>query len=112
MSRSEMCEWFGDEIGKGIPLQRDDKARREGKSSDEEVEDKGHIYEWWDIDTREVYWLQEGYEHFWGEFEDPLNLTHFCPSPQSLCPNLPNNPSFPSPSYFQYKIKPKKLVHL
>src|SRR5258708_1408858 len=112
MSRSEMCEWFGDEIGKAIPLQRDDKARREGKSSDEEVEDKGHIYEWWDIDTREVYWVAEGYEHLCGVIDDPLELTQFWPSPRCLCANATNNSIIPIPFYIQYQDQARQIDEL
>lgn len=112
MSKDELKEWFGSSIGKGIPLQRDDKARREGKNPDDIFDDKGHVYEIWDKDNREVIWVADGYQFLAGVIEDPLELEHFWPIPKPLIANSTNTSMIPIPFYIQYQDQARHIDEL
>lgn len=112
MSKDQMIERWGEEIGDQIPLQKDDKSRREGRSSDEEVDDKAHVYEIWDKDHEEVVWVAEGYAHLINAVEDPLELEHFFPIPKPLLANATNNSMVPIPFFIQYQDQAKQIDEL
>lgn len=112
MSKDQMIEKWGEEIGDQIPLQKDDKSRREGRSSDEEIDDKAHVYEIWDLDHEEVVWVAEGYAHLINAVDDPLELEHFFPVPKPLLANATNNSMVPIPFFIQYQDQAKQIDEL
>lgn len=105
MTRDQMKRRFGDEIGKAIPLQKDDRyvRRQEDTSAGHEVEEKAQLYEIWSRTDETVYWIAEGYQYLADRKDDPLKLEKFFPCPKPLLSNVTNNTLVPVPDFIQYQ---------
>ena len=115
MSQDEMCERWGEEIGKAIPLQREEPEKRqasEGKAATDKNDDKGHVFEIWDKDKLEVVWVADGYEYIIDRKDDPLELTVFFPVPRPLYANATNGTVIPVPFYIQYQDQARQIDEL
>lgn len=105
MTREQLCERFGDEIGYAIPLQKDDRnvRRQEDTSVGHEIDEKAQVYEIWDRNHEEVIWVAEGYQYLCDRKDDPLELENFFPTPKPLYANPTNNTLVPVPDFIQYQ---------
>jgi hypothetical protein len=105
MTRDQMKRRFGDEIGRAIPLQKDDRnmRRQENISPSHEIEQKAQIYEIWSRTDETIYWVAEGYRYLCDRQDDPLHLERFFPVPRPLCANSTNNTLIPVPDFIQYQ---------
>jgi hypothetical protein len=115
MSRSEMKKRFGEEIGEDIPLQTDDRDKRnqnENRRVQDEDDAKGEVYEIWDLDTRAVYWVAIGYSYLCDRKDDPYGLERFFPCPPPLTANPTNSTMIPVPDYVQYQDQAVMLDEL
>ncbi len=113
MSRSQMKKRFGDEIGKAIPLQRDDRGLKvQGVSVAPTDQDKGQVIEIWSIDHTAVFWVAEGYDYLCDRKDDPLNLENFWPCPRPLFANPTNGTLVPVADYIQYQDQALQIDEL
>lgn len=115
MSQDEMCERWGDEIGMQIPLQKEDKDKREnteGKATTDKNDDKGHVYEIWDKQKLEVVWVADGYDYIVDRKDDPCKFTGFFPTPRPLSANSTNGTIVPVPFYIQYQDQARQIDEL
>ena len=115
MSRDEMEERWGEDIAEEVPLQKEDKDKRqanEGKASTDKNDDKAHVYEIWDKRKREVVWVADGYDYVIDRKDDPLELTNFWPCPEPLCANCTNGSVVPVPYYIQYQDQARQIDEL
>jgi hypothetical protein len=105
MTRAQMKRRFGNEIGRAIPFQRDDRKtrRQEDTGIGHEVEEKAQIFEIWDKSKEEVLWVAEGYQYLCDRKDDPLRLEGFFPCPKPLYANATNNTLIPIPDFIQYQ---------
>ena len=105
MTRDQLKRRFGDEIGRTIPLQKDDRRvrRQEDTSAGHEVEQKAQLYEIWSRTDESVYWVAEGYPYLADRKDDPLKLEKFFPCPKPLLANATNNTLVPVPDFIQYQ---------
>jgi hypothetical protein len=105
MTRDQMKRRFGDEIGKAIPLQKDDRKmrRQEDTSAGHEVEQKAQVYEIWSRTDEAVFWVAEGYSYLCDRKDDPYKLERFFPCPKPLFSNPTNNTLVPVPDFVQYQ---------
>lgn len=105
MTRDQMIRRFGPDIGRAIPLQKDDRhmRRQEDTQQGHEVEQKGQIYEVWDRTHEEVLWIAEGYPYLCDKKDDPLKLEKFFPVPRPLYANPTSNTLVPVPDFLQYQ---------
>ena len=105
MTRDQMKRRFGDEIGRAIPLQKDDRhmRRQEDTSDGHEREQKAQVYEIWSRSDEAVYWVAEGYQHLCDRKDDPLKLEKFFPTPRPLFANPTTNTLVPVPDFIQYQ---------
>ncbi len=105
MTRDQMKRRFGDEIGRAIPLQKDDRhmRRQEDTSGGHEREQKSQVYEIWSKGDRQVFWVAEGYKYLCDRKDDPLKLEHFFPIPKPLFANPTTNTLVPVPDFIQYQ---------
>lgn len=105
MTRNQMKRRFGNEIGKAIPFQKDDRKTRRQEDSQQghEVDEKAQIFEIWDKSREEVVWVAEGYQYLCDRQDDPLQLEKFFPCPRPLYANPTNNTLIPVPDYIQYQ---------
>lgn len=104
MSRNQMKKRFGDEIGKKIPLQKDDRGdKTQNTTLQAQEQDKGQVYEIWDKEEETVYWVAQGFDYLADLKEDPLELEFFFPCPKPLYANPTTNTLVPVPDYIQYQ---------
>jgi hypothetical protein len=105
MTREQMKRRFGNDIGRAIPFQKDDRKtrRQEDTRQGHEIDEKAQIYEIWDRNRKEVIWIAEGYEYVCDRKDDPLQLEHFFPIPKPLYANATNNTLIPVPDFIQYQ---------
>lgn len=106
MTKDGLRRRFGDEIGKAVPTQKDDRERRRQNESvkpEERNDTKAEVWEIWDRDHERVDWIAEGYDYLCDRQDDPLELEGFFPIPKPLCANWTTNTLTPVPDYMQYQ---------
>ena len=104
LSRDQAIRRFGPTIGKGIPLEKDNRGdRTQNTTLQASDHDKCQVYEIWSKDDEKVYWVAVGYEYLCDRKDDPLNLENFYPVPRPLYANGTNNTLIPVPDFIQYQ---------
>jgi hypothetical protein len=108
LTRKELCERFGDEIGNDINLDYNPKDLKDNKY--DEVVKKAVIYEIWNKAEKTVIWIHKEYEQGpLDQIEDPLRLTDFWPFPRPLFATLANDTCIPVPDYIEYQDQANEL---
>lgn len=110
MTRSELIERFGDEIGKKVPLDYSPE-----KLNDTKVDDglkKATVYELWDKTDKKAIWIHKDVAEPLDELDDPLGLKDFFPCPKPLYATLANDSLYPVPDYVQYQDQADELDQL
>ena len=104
MSRDQMIKRFGKKIGKAIQLNKDNRGEKTQNTALQAADqDKGEVYEIWNKNDQQVYWVAMGYDYLCDRKDDPLNLEHFFPTPPPIYANATNNTLIPVPDYIQYE---------
>lgn len=104
MSRRELIERFGEEIGKAVPM---DSGKKEDKLPEDQK--RASVYEIWDKTSKKAYWINKDYKDPLDEREDPLKLKGFFPCPKPLYATIANDGLIPTPDYIQYQDQAKEL---
>jgi hypothetical protein len=114
MTRAELKERFGPEIGRAVPLDGGEKMGEDGaERSERDVSKKAQVYEIWDITTRKAYWVSKGYPtKVLDERPDPLKLRNFFPCPPPLNATVGPDSTIPVPDYVQYQDQAEELDDL
>ena len=108
-SRNDLCDDFGDEIGKAVPLEMapDHEEMRDGGRAIEEAPDsqrKAIAWEIWHRPTRKVYTVAKGFDKYLEDpRDDPLNLDKFYPCPKPLFATMTNDTLEPVADYLEYQ---------
>ncbi len=110
LTRDELKERFGVEIGEAIPLDYSPRNLSEEKTSDDMK--KATIFEIWDKPSKKALWLHRDYPKLLDEVDDPLGLDHFFPCPGPLYPTMTNDSLIPVPDFVQYQDQAKELDDL
>lgn len=100
LTRDELCDRFGEELGSKIPLDYSPKDKPDAP----EWQKKAAIYEIWDIKTKRAIWISRG----WTEAPldvrpDPLKLKGFFPAPKPALGTVGPNSVIPTPDYIYYQ---------
>lgn len=112
MSRKDLIDDFGEEIGKAVPLEmtpegEDDIVKAASSNVGRDDADglkKAIVYEIWDKPTRKVYTIAKGYDDYLEDpREDPLNLEGFWPTPRPLFGTLTSETLTPVADYIEYQ---------
>ncbi|UEP23117.1 hypothetical protein LL999_23005 [Burkholderia ambifaria] len=115
LTRDELVDRFGDEIGNAIPLNggpADTDVERERINDDQSLAlfKTAKVWEIWDKDSRTVKWLAEGYPNGLAKVEaDPLKLQQFFPFPNPLRAIADSDTFEPTMLYEQYKEQAEEL---
>jgi hypothetical protein len=115
MTRDEVTDRFGEEIGKAIIL---DAKPDVGSDQDtaklrEALHSRANVYEIWDKPKRCVYWVAKGYpDRLLDHKEDPLGLREFWPTPRPLYATLTTDSLIPVPDYYLYQDQARELDEL
>jgi hypothetical protein len=112
MTRAELIERFGEEIGRAVPLnarlRQDNPDTPEARFRDG-MAARAEVYEIWDKAERKVCWIAKGYEAPLDEREDPLRLREFFPCPKPLFATLTTDSLIPTPDFLLYKDQANDL---
>lgn len=98
MSREQLIERFGEEIGRQIPL----NAKRHGNDTDEKKDDpwgRSEVWEIWDKEHKTVFWYVDGFPTILDHKPDPLGLDGFWPFPRPMMANLTTSALIPRPDF-------------
>ena len=106
MTRAELVERFGKEIGSAVPL--NERADKNGNDSAEArfrdgLSARADVFEIWSKAERKVCWLARGYEGLLDERDDPLRLRDFFPCPRPMFATVTTESLIPIPDYMMYK---------
>jgi hypothetical protein len=115
MTRAELKERFGGEVGKEVPLDGASKTGEDGsdRDSDRDASKKAQVYEIWDITTRKAYWVSKSYPvQCLDVRDDPLGLRNFFPCPPPLNATVGPDSTIPVPDYVQYQDQANELDDL
>jgi hypothetical protein len=113
MTRQELCERFGDEIGKAVNLDAKPDvglAAQDTARMREEMHSRANVYEIWDRTRREVVWVCKGYEPgLLDKRPDPLRLSGFFPCPRPAFATLSTDSLIPIPDFVYYQDQADEL---
>lgn len=112
LSYEQMCDRFGKDIAKHIPLQKDERQKNRYENSNPEIEVKGEVFEIWSKQDRTVYWVAEGYDFLLDRKDDPLNLENFFPCPRPIIANQTNGTLIPVADYIEYQDQAQQIDDL
>lgn len=108
MSRTELVDRFGEELGKTIPLDSclDDKKPNEAT-------DKACIYEIVDRNARKTLWISKTLDdQVLDELDNPLQLEQVYPFPKPLYATMTNDSLLPVPDFVYYQDQLQELDDL
>lgn len=110
MTRDELVEKFGEEIGNAIPLddtEEDDDKKKQGQN---EVFKTAEVWEIWDKDERKVRFVSAAYKQACClVVDDPMNLIGFYPVPRPLYAICDATTLEVLPLYEQYREQAQEL---
>lgn len=117
MTRQDLIDNFGEEIGKEVPLDREpDMDRQRSHVRTDRMMDglkKATVYEIWCKYDRQVYFVAKGYHRLLEEpRDDPLNLEGFWPCPQPLSATMTSDSFQPVADYVEYQDQAYELDRL
>lgn len=91
MTRDQLIERFGEEIGKRVPMQA--KASKSTDTKGQEVKvpkdpwQRAEVWEIWNKKDKRVHWYAQGMDQLLDTRNDPLGLNDFFPCPPALLAN-------------------------
>jgi hypothetical protein len=117
LSRKDLIDDFGEEVGEAVPLEMTPEMKRNNRAqSGQGLPDslkKAVVYEIWDKPTRKVYTVAKGYGKFLEEpRDDPLNMENFFPCPKPLFATMTNDTLEPVPDYIEYQDQALEIDQL
>lgn len=106
LSRKQLIDRFGEDIGKAVPLDWGPKSQ--GKE-DGDYQKKAAVYEIWCKAERKAYWISRSWSKPLDERNDPLNLPDFWPCPRPLLGTMANDSCIPVPDYVYYQDQAEEI---
>lgn len=111
LTRAELVERFGKDIGSAVPLDFVPKGIPEKTTGTEyDAYKKATVLEIWDKPSKTVYWIAKGYNQgLLDKREDPLGLSSFFPCPKPMYGTLANDKLVPVPDFALYQDQADEL---
>src|SRR6188768_626229 len=110
MTREELCERFGEKIGKTVPVSKNKTKTDSGIRND--PWEKAAVFEIWDKQTKCAYWHVMGMDVILDYKEDPLRLKTLFPCPQPLMANLTTSAFLPRADYLMAQDQYQQIDEL
>jgi len=111
MSRKQLVERFGKELGNKIPL--DYPAKQSGSPDEVDMSRRAAIYEVWDKNERCALWISKSWpDAVLDKRADPLRLDGFFPCPRPALGVIANDSLIPVPDYIAYQDQAKEIDEL
>lgn len=112
MTRAELMERFGEEIGGQVPLDWKPENGSDDQAKAEQF-NKACVYEVWDKVDRKVRWISKSYPKGpLDEKDDPLGLSEFFPCPRPLLSTCGDDSTIPIPDYIFYQDQAEEVDEL
>ena len=99
MTRDQLINRFGDEIGKVVPLFSSTSKDVNSQTPKHDPWARAEIFEVWCKEDKKVYWYAKGCEVILDVKDDPLELDEFFPCPPPLAANLTSSNFMPRADY-------------
>jgi hypothetical protein len=104
MTRPQLVERFGEEVGKEIPLDasaytKEDVNNQERESPSQDAWKRAEIWEIWSKKDKKLYWWCRNHPTILDVKDDPLKLTGFFPCPEPMAANVTTSAYMPIPDY-------------
>lgn len=113
MTRAELKDRFGDELGDRVPLDWGPRDKAGKSQEDETLTKKAAVYEIWDKATRKAIWISKSFnEAPLDERDDPLGLEDFFPCPRPLLGTRANDSLQPVADYVFYQDQAEEIDEL
>lgn len=117
MTREELVERFGPEIGNAVKLDAKPEVRNGDQTAEdrlrEQIISRANVYEIWNRATKRVCWISKGYDAGpMDERDDPLRLKEFFPCPRPLFGTLTSDSLNPIPDFCFYQDQADELDDL
>lgn len=111
MTRSELIDAFGEELGNKVTLDWSPHSEEErSKDENTSVFKRAVIWECWDKDIKKVTFFAPSFkESILLEKDDPLSLEHFYPTPRPMYSIRTSGSMVPIPEYRLYENQAKEL---
>jgi len=112
LSRDQLIDRFGPNLGKLIPLDWG-PVQQGHRDSTTQYQQKAAIYEIWCKDDKKVYWISKSWNSRpLDERDDPLELDGFFPCPRPLLGTTGNDSVIPTPDYVFYQDQAEEIDKL
>jgi len=99
LTRAQLIERFGPEVGKKVQLDYAPKKNAMQVETKNQVFQQACVYEIWCKEDEKIYWFSKGYEKLLDEKDDFLELPGFYPCPKPLFATISNGQLIPIPDY-------------
>jgi hypothetical protein len=112
LTREELVERFGEEIGRACPMKTVNGMDKDEASKYGDVFKRALVWEIWDKGTKTALWLCPDHPELLDKREDPLGLRDFFPCPRPLLATTTTDSLVPVPDYLEYQDQANELDEL
>lgn len=112
LTREQLVERFGDEVGRAVPLKPINGMDPDSAKAYGDVFSRAHVWEIWDKGTKTALWLCPDYPQLLDRKPDPLGLRDFFPCPRPLLATTTTDSLIPVPDYCEYQDQAQELDEL
>lgn len=109
LTRAELIEKFGEQIGQLVPLDASSVSKEQSSTFAQSAYDKATVYEIWDKCQGKVLWVNPAFPYILDECEPYLKLTGFFPSPRPAYGTLTTDSLEPVPEYVFYQDQAEEI---
>lgn len=103
LTRDELIERFGEEVGAAVPLNYVPEKMREKDDSEQSIFKKAEVFECWDKKTKKVTWICKDYkDKVLDQKDDPLKLYDFFPC-SVIYATIDTDSLVPRPDFAMYE---------
>ena len=99
MTRTQLVDRFGEEIGRAVPLNAKRAEDDDGPAMLGTERDQAEVWECWDKERKEVCWYVEGAPAILDRQPPPMDLEGFWPFPRPMFANLTTDELVPLADY-------------
>lgn len=113
LSYSKLCERFGEEVARRVPLdvspEDNNSQQSRMKTGQSQINKQACVYEIWDKTTQKAVWLSKAVGELLDEKDDPLGLEGFWPCAKPLYATTTTDTLVPVPDFIQYQDQANEL---
>lgn len=112
LTRDELINRFGEELGRQIPLDHTPQGVKDDDNAERERTCKATIYEIWSKRDKKVYFVSRDFPDVLAEEEPFLKLKDFWPCPKPAYGTMTSDELIPIPDYIYYQDQAEEIDDL